>query len=360
MGDARLDQHWLTGASAGGVGQWIDNGMGEILSVDLEGCAVPLVLGHDQRQASYVASLISAWVRYPLIEAERAIHPRWIPALQGLGLGIGALLRQAGLDRAAILDNWLLSTNLHPVASARAWTQAREAALALVPDRPLAMRSICDQVNPELCAHLRADGWLMVPARLIYLCDSDPIRLMARGHVRRDAKLLERPDVELLGPDDLTLGDIPALRQCFRQVFFGKHPPLNPDFSNAFFELCLTQRYCDLYALRHDGQIVGVLALLARHGWMTTPLIGYDTDRPVALGLYRRLMALLLAKSQSAKSRLHYSSGAGQFKIARGGEPALEYTAIYTRHLPAQKRIAARLFATTMARFGADTIRRFS
>jgi hypothetical protein len=318
-----------------------------------------VTLTEDHRRASYVGNLLSAWVRYPVDEAQEKLSPSMRLPVSAAATALSAAMRAAHLHRAALIDNWLISTNLHPNIPATDWTQAREAAVEFWPDRPLAIRSVSAAVDPALTAHLQADGWLLVPARLIYLCNPQDPATFTRGHVRRDRKLLDRQDVEIVGPEGLTAADAAALRRCFRMVFMEKHSGLNPDFSDAYFNLCIDQRYLDLYALRHDGHLMGVVGLLERHGWMTTPLIGYDTAQPSALGLYRRLMALLLDKARDSQVQLHYSSGAGQFKTARGGVPAMEYTALYVRHLPWRQRQAAQIFATLLQRFAEPVLRRF-
>ena len=96
---------------------------------------------------------------------------------------------------------------------------------------------------------------------------------------------------------------------------------------------------------------MGVLGVLEHDGWVTTPLIGYDTTLPKELGVYRRLMALLYEDAKRRGCRLHLSSGAGSFKAGRGGEPHLEYTAIHTRHLGPIRRFAAETFARLLQRF---------
>jgi hypothetical protein len=137
-----------------------------------------------------------------------------------------------------------------------------------------------------------------------------------------------------------------------------KHSPLNPDFSDAFFDLCLDHQFLELFALRHDGRLVGVVGLMERHGWVTTPLIGYDQSLPQSLGLYRRLTALLIEQAIKRGCKIHYSSGAGSFKTARGGRPALEYTAVYVGHLTPYRQTALALFARLVRGFGEKLIRR--
>jgi hypothetical protein len=50
------------------------------------------------------------------------------------------------------------------------------------------------------------------------------------------------------------------------------------------------------------------------------------------------LVALLLKDVADERLLLNYSSGAGDFKRRRGGEPVLEWNAIFTRHLDPSRR----------------------
>jgi hypothetical protein len=353
------DAAWLATAVAHGAPAWLDNAAGAIHAVNLDGYAHPLHLTEDSATSTYVASPISAWVRYPAFEARRQLPPISRAAAGLVAAPVAGLLQFIGLRRAAVLGNWLMSTNLYPRAGAAAWRQAREAALVIAPDRPLALRSVCAGVDADLPSLLAADGWLLVPARLAYLCDPSDAQMWKHNHVRKDRRLLDEPGFGVSGPDSITAAELPVLRRLFREVFITKHSPLNPDFSDAFFALCREQRFLDVYTLRHDDETVGVLAILERHGWVTTPLIGYDTAKPQALALYRRLMALLLAESARRQARLHYSSGAGGFKRARGGEAMLEYTALYVRHLPRHQQVAAHAFNALATRLAAPLLARF-
>ena len=195
---------------------------------------------------------------------------------------------------------------------------------------------------------------------MIYLCDPSEKQVWKRNHVKQDAKLLVNGDVEIVRQCELHLNDLTELRDVFRQLFIDKHSHLNPDFSPAFFELCLETTFLELIGLRWQGRWVGVLGLYIHpeSGWLTTPLIGYDTGLPQELGLYRRLMAILLSEAKNRGCRLHYSSGASQFKRARGGVPALEYTAVYDQHLPTRQRKATSLLIKLFQQFAPTMLKR--
>jgi hypothetical protein len=304
-------------------------------------------------------SLSSCWGRYAALEAARRMPPqlRWLPSVALMPL-LG-WFQLARLDRAVLLDNWPISTNLRPNHSSADWQQACEFHIARRPWQPLAIRNLCEAVNPGQQALLAAAGWTFVPSRLVYVCDPTEANVWRHNHVRKDRRLIEDTGYTWQGPKDILQSDLPDLRRLFRQVFIEKHSALNPDFSDQFFKYCLDTRYLELYGLRHGGRWVGVIGLLQREGWLTTPLIGYDTSLPQTMSLYRRLMALLLEEARHRNCRLHYSAGAGKFKQARGGQPALEYHALYDRHLPRQARYALAVFATIMRHHAPSVLQRY-
>lgn len=335
------DALWLLTARSRGGQHWLDNARCEIQAIDIAGQSHPVsLLDHSSWQESYVSSPRSTWLRYPRQEMLRQLNPSLVQLARLvsciLSSPLSALLTTARLDQAAIVANHLVSTNLHPEWSVADIDCMTEKLLASYPQRPFLVRNICPQVNPQLTQALQTAGWQLLPSRMIYLCDPQQASVWKHNHVKQDARLLADGKVEVIPHHALQAEDLAQLRQLFRQLFIDKHSYLNPDFSPAFFELCLETQFLELLALRCRDRIVGVLGLYANPdtGWITTPLIGYDTSLPQELGLYRRLMALLLRQAREKQLKLHYSSGASQFKRARGGTAHLEYTAIFNRHLP--------------------------
>jgi hypothetical protein len=345
-----------------GARHWVANADAQVDAITIGSSCVPLtVLRGHPAQSAYVASLHAAWISYACAEVAAGTS-RW-RALHALGANLLAtplagLMALGGLHRAAVVGNHLLSTNLHPAWTSDDLQRATAALTVACPTRPLALRNVCPAVEATLFQALGDNGWELVPARRIYVVDPRDPAVWRHNHLKRDRKLLHGKDLELAGPDDIPVEELPTLRALFRQLFLGKHCALNPDFTDAFFRLCHEQRFLDLYALRLDGRAVGVLGVHEHDGWVTTPLIGYDTTLPQQLGIYRRLMALLYEQAQARNCRLHLSSGAGGFKAARGGEPHLEYTAVYTRHLPWWRRTAACAFTGLIKRYAPAVLER--
>lgn len=367
------DALWLMMAKARGGEHWLANAQCEVQSIQIachdltsSTLCLPICLPlPSSALQSYVLSPRSAWIDYAKDEAIRHLNQTSLTnsILGQIGLRLATqlfsfcaitplriLLQQAALQHAAVVGNHLISTNLYPEISHLHTSGLLDQLIAQYPDRPIVMRNICPEVNPQWCQQLQAEQWNFIPARMVYLCEPKDNQVWKHHHVKRDAKLLLQSEVKVLSHEQIQAEDLPQLRALFRQLFIDKHSSLNPDFTPAFFELCLENHFLDLYALRWQEKLVGVIGIYedSQHTWITTPLIGYDCHLPQSLGLYRRLMAILLQQAQIRQTRLHYSAGASQFKRARGGIAALEYTAVYSRHLPNRTAISNQVFAQLM------------
>ena len=255
----QLDGHaqWLAQARQFGGQHWVANARCTVCCSDAGTPAIPVTrLSALRPEDSYVASPRAAWLHYPRREAARHGHTsRWLASAAGGPLG--GLISAARLDSAWHVNNWLIATNLHPQWSDNELTLLTDTLLARQPDAPLLLRNVCEAANPGLPALLQAQGWQLLPARQVYLCQPGDAAVWQLPNVRQDQKLLDGSGLTVLGPAQLREADLPALQQCYRLLFLEKHSPLNPDFTLAFFRLCLQHRFVDLYALTHEGRIVG-------------------------------------------------------------------------------------------------------
>jgi hypothetical protein len=95
------------------------------------------------------------------------------------------------------------------------------------------------------------------------------------------------------------------------------------------------------FGLRHTaGMLDGVIGFFELGDVMTAPIVGYETARPLDDGLYRQLMAIALRRARNRRMLFNMSAGAARFKLNRGASGAIEYTAVFNRHLPLRERLS--------------------
>ena len=85
----------------------------------------------------------------------------------------------------------------------------------------------------------------------------------------------------------------------------------------------------------------------------------YNTSLPQRLGLYRLLMATVYERAARLRQRINLSAGAARFKRLRGGIGTMEYSAVYVRHLPKNRRRAVAVLGALTRRIGEPIMRRF-
>jgi hypothetical protein len=146
----------------------------------------------------------------------------------------------------------------------------------------------------------------------------------------------------------------------YRSLYVEKYSQHNPQPTVEMIEELLRRRLLSMRGLRTEcGRLDGIVGTLEREGVMSIPLLGYDRSLPIKLGLYRMLMALAMQEAAERGLLLNLSSGAADFKRVRGGEPCLEYTAIYCRHLSWPRRVVWRALALAMQQIGSRIFQKY-
>ncbi|NJR78465.1 GNAT family N-acetyltransferase [Sphingomonas corticis] len=320
------------------------------------GQVLPVTIDDGARGDSYVATPTAAYVDY----ARREIELVGVPggaALRGLVGVAGAVLRAARIDRIVNVDNWLLSTNLHG-----GWTGADLPAIRRLlanafPDHLIAIRSVDAWSSPALVAAARADGWVMMPSRQVWVVDDLARDWRPRNQFGNDRRLLARSG---LAVDVARSDDSGRIAELYHQLYVGKYSALNPVFTPRFVAGTMESGLIRYRVARGaDGRAVAVAGLLARGGVATPPVVGYDRSVPVAAGLYRIACFLFMQEAMARGWRLHGSAGAAHFKRLRGARGVIEYWAMSVDHLSAPRRAAIRGFAALLERAIVPMMRRY-
>jgi hypothetical protein len=113
-------------------------------------------------------------------------------------------------------------------------------------------------------------------------------------------------------------------------------------------------------AFRDSGGSIRSVAGVFRLGdEITAPIVGYDTDAPAKLGLYRLAMYACLEHANKFGFRVHQSSGAAAFKRNRGARPEIEYTAFHVGHLPSWRKMPVRGLQAILNTIAVPIMRRY-
>lgn len=349
---ASLAARHVAAFRAAGTGALIANAACEVLLLRHQGRELPVTVDDGRRGLSYVSSPHSTYVLYPRDEIALLGFKHLRPAAEAVLALVAGLIRLAALNRAVHLDNWLLSTNLHGNWDGSGLAAMRAGLAARYPDHALIIRSLDCWSCPALLAAVREDGWVLLPARQVWVIDDLARDWLSRSHTRADARALRRSGLTLERPAQIAGEDAARIAELYRQLYLARYSPINPCFTPAFITASAESGLLHYNLLRDGaGKIMAFAALRCAGDIGTVPLMGYDTVRPQREALYRIASHAAMELALERALRFHGSAGAGQFKRNRGARGVIEYMAIDARHLSPIRRAALAVLAAGLNRF---------
>jgi hypothetical protein len=337
--DTAWERAYLEAFAAQGSTALISNLRTQVLGLASGGRVFPVTVNQAEYGDAYVCLPHTAYALYAKAELKLVDAGPWTPALGLLAGAAGAVMRAARVNRIVHLGNWMLSTNLHGGWTGDDIGRVRELLVRRFPDHLIATRSLNAWSDATLLERLRTDGWTLLPARQIYVTDDLDHDWAPRRDTRRDLALLARTPYRFDPLETLRPGDAVRIAELYGLLYLQRYSALNPAFTPAFIAMTHAAGVFAYAGFRGEGgALAAVVGCFVRGGVLTTPIVGYDTAKPAACGLYRLASVLLAQMAQARGARLNGSAGAAEFKRNRGARPVVEYTAVWARHLPATRR----------------------
>jgi hypothetical protein len=347
-----VERAWLEAMAQAGVGAMVSNCRTRWLALRSGDRLFPVTANDGEVGDSYVCLPHSAYSLYARDELDIAGFGASRHVLRPLIAAAGGLLLAGGINRIVHVDNWLLSTNLHGSWRGEDLPAIRERLVAAFPGHILAIRSLDDWSCPALAAAARADGWTMVPSRQVWVTDDPAASCRRRNSLGNDRRLFQRSGLAAETIAEMSPADGARIAELYHQLYVRKYSTLNPVFTAAFVTASHAAGFVRYHVARAPGgEILAVAGTVVRDGVLTAPLVGYDMARPRAEGLYRIACLLFTREAAAIGARLHGSAGAAGFKRARGAHGVIEYSAMYTGHLPRRRRLAVSALAAGLERY---------
>jgi hypothetical protein len=350
-------RRYLLGLDEGGVERFVENAHVRMGAVEAGGHLLPMVVAEGVRGDSNVCSPMSHYVEYArreVVSHRKGLGGRTLGGLLGL---LGVSLRGLKLDRAVFVNNYLWTTNPWPAGvDAGTVREVNEALVEKYPGHAIVWRSVNPAERPELYDAVVEAGCMMVVSRIVYMIDGRTAGCLDRHDLKLDLGLLRKGDYDVV--DGRMFGDTDFRRasELYRGLYIDKYTPLNPQFTEAYWEMVQRAGTMEFVGLKREGALKGFVSWLEEDGVMLGTGIGYDLSAPRKDGLYRRLIAMYIKRALEKKMLLNLSGGAGKFKRLRGGQAATEYNAVYAAHLGMHRRLAWR---TVRGVFRESLVRKF-
>ncbi len=320
----------------------------------------PATVNEQDYKNSWVCSPYNATISYPLDELREIRNAALRVSLAGLIHSVSPVLKAARINNVLCVNNWLLSTNLYPPWNGEGVVEATSELTQRWPEHAIMFRSLNPVSNAPLMKCLAEVGYILAPSRQVYLCE-DLAAASRKQNSEIDRHFLERrTSYQVVRDSELSDEDVPRIRELYDQLYLQKYSKHNPQFTDQLILLLRKTGLLKMIGLRNEhGRLDGIVGCFGRYNVVTTPLIGYDLALPQKLGLYRMLTALVFQEARESGRILNLSAGAAQFKRHRGGEPCLEYSAVYVKHLPVFRRSVWKLLAGLLENVGAKILQKY-
>lgn len=325
-----------------GTSEFIQNVDTHLLLLTVNDLTLPVTVNNEELENCYVCSPYNHYITYTkaeLITLQNSILEKIISSLLDF---LGFFAAQAKINQVIIVNNLLLSTNLYPHLSSLEIQAITQKLTVIFPKHAIIFRSINTFINHELFNAFIANHYHLIGSRQIYLFnpeDESSRRSKMRWRLKQDTQLITKNGYQVLDQSQITSHDIPRIIELYNLLYLKKYSYHNPQFTEKFIELTLHSPAWSFQILKKDHKIDGVIGFYQVNGIMTTPILGYDTQLPQEIGLYRMLSALLTNIAKQHNIILHQSSGAASFKRLRGFIANIEYSGVYIHHLPWGRKI---------------------
>lgn len=357
--------YWLPLMEAG-ASHYITNVETQVFAIAFDDVVLPMTVNNIEYDNCFVCSFYSHYITYPKEELSLLKN---FPLEKGLSMlltGLGWFLKWTEINKAVIVNNWLLSTNLYPALSSTQIQAITNVLKQRFPDHTIIFRTLNDCTNADLKECLTQHGYQMVGSRQVYIYNPHllkqpnyQVKKMNR-QLKKDDKLLAESAYHILDTIQLSPPTLSRMTTLYQALYLQKHSHQNPQFNQAFFGLMGDRGFLKLYALCQNDTIDGMFGVYSLNGVLTCPLLGYDTCVPQNKGLYRILTAQITHEGLKHNHILHRSSGVGSFKQNRGASAWIDYNAVFHQHLPFRRRLGWWTLAWLFKRVAIPLLRKYN
>jgi hypothetical protein len=329
----------------------------EVDAIKTGGVVFPVTINEAELDNAWVCSPSTTYASYAAEEINRLGRPLITVPLKCLVGGAGHWLRRASIDRVVAINNWMISTNSYPNLAGIELDQILAEAVRRWPRHAIWFRSLNSTHHVDWLRELSERGCVLVPSRQVYLFENIADLARHRTDLKRDLALLSQNDHITHDFDD---ADFQRIAELYADLYTRKYSSLNPAYQWMLIKEWAKSGLLELSGIRdEDGVLQGAVGIIRFGNLLTSPIVGYNTSLPAKLGLYRMLSALVMRQAVTDACLVNLSAGVAHFKRQRGGQPAIEYSAVLAKHLPQRTQRALRVLAMATRHIGVPIMKRY-
>ncbi|AUZ04906.2 hypothetical protein ADP71_12700 [Vitreoscilla sp. C1] len=305
---------------------------------------LPMTVCHSDAAQTWVVSPLSTYIDYAQEESLRNLSPLLARAIGAVLSGLKVFLRRQHFARAAMLNNWLVSTNLYPEFHADAINTCMNQAIRHYPHHALWWRSLNFCHHAPWLHYLQQQGCLLIPSRRIFLLSNVQHAQTQHQDWRNDRRLQRQTKLTLRQNHEFGAADYATIATLYAQLYLDKYSRLNPEYTATYLQQWHQAGLIYMQGWQDENQVLqGIAGSIHNTQQLTTPIFGFNTDLPHKQGLYRLNNLVASDHAIEHNLQLNLSAGAGRFKQNRGAVPHIEYSAVYAKHLPIAQQQALKM-----------------
>ncbi|WP_169670160.1 hypothetical protein [Flavivirga algicola] len=320
----------------------------------------PVTINDKEWDNSFVCSPYTAYANYSKDEIKWKIKNKVVKKLLLLLLNIIAKwLRKGEIDKNIHINNFLLSTNPFPEWDGKEIEAITAFIVSEYPDHAIIFRSLNEYQHRSLLDLFKANGYDCIGSRQVYIFDLSKEAWLKHRNNKHDNKLIKRSGLQLINHEGMKDFLLQAL-ELYRKLYLVKYSKFNPQFTLKYFQDCYDKKLVKFQGyVDEKGSLKAFSGVFTIDNTITSPLVGYDTDMPQKEGLYIHAAQLAILNKFETGLLLNLSSGAAGFKRMRGGQPSIEYSSLYLKHLSRSRRLRWQVLKTLSNKIGVPIIKKY-
>lgn len=320
----------------------------------------PVTINNEEWDSSFVCSPFTAYALYSKDELLHKINNKWvqIPLLFVIKW-IGKWLKWGQINKNVHVNNFLLSTNPYPT-----WQGAEIEAITQFikrdfPDHAIIFRSLNRYQHQHLLDIFTAKQYKLIGSRQVYIFDLTYERWLKHKINKIDNKLIQQKNLTFLDHEDMSEYIEQAL-ELYNKLYLQKYSKYNPQLTLEYFKTCYQEKIIYFQGYKDKNDVLKTFSgLFIIDKTITSPIVGYDTAAPQSDGLYIHGAQLAILYKFKSNLLLNLSSGVSKFKRMRGGQPSIEYSAIFIEHLSFRRRITWQILRFISNKIGVPLLEKY-
>jgi len=333
---------YLTNLLDKGPNYYINGFFSEFKLLVINEKLIPVVINEGRDKSSYLSALSVHYVKHGIDSVKEKIKNQLLyQALKLFGAGLNTLLNFFEIDKAIYLNCWLIPTG----GSVHLSQQEIDKILDFFRIDYKSYAVVLKGVNN----YLHLDSVQLPTAncltnRIVYTAAVNE-EFLKKTNIQKAIKASKKTAYVLTQEDELLDSDLSAIRQLYRQLYFGKHSKFSLSYNLNWFKMIRDLDFFKLQAFRGlNNEVVAFTVTFFGGDSIVSSLGACKVDTADYFHLYTLNFAIRVLDARAENKNLNYSSGGDEFKKNRGGLAISEYDMVYFDHLKLIKRSVWKAF----------------